>query len=483
MTDPGDSGVLDAVLDATSDGVAVVDADGRVAAVNDALVDLADADRDGVVGDDWRSLFVDPPTLDVLVDDPDDSAGVDESEPPIDGNEHAVDESERAADGDARGVDAMLANEAGERRLTIGTVEGTPASVSGSRAGDRVVLAVTDRTAAVERDRFERILESVDDGIYMLDADGRIEYVNQAALEAHDFSYDRSEVLGKFATAIMSADDVEACIDVIQSLIAADDATSEQVAVTVTDTDGTAVPAQLNLSLLPPEDGEYAGSVGVLRNVAERRRRDQMLRVLNRVLRHNLRNDMNVVLGMTQFVEAEHDGVEEYTSRIRRVASNLVELGGKANVVEELTGPNASAPEPADVVPIVEHAVDSVTDASTRDSVTVDAPASARASVPPLFEVAVENVVGNALEHDDDPRVRVAVAVDESSVRVAVTDDGPGIPSAELDALRANRETPLEHASGLGLWLTNWIVDSADGEVTYVVDDGTTVAIELPAAS
>ena len=52
----------------------------------------------------------------------------------------------------------------------------------------------------------------------------------------------------------------------------------------------------------------------------------------------------------------------------------------------------------------------------------------------------------------------------------------------ELDALRANRETPLEHASGLGLWLTSWIVDFADGDVTYAVDDGTTVTLELPVA-
>jgi len=450
MTEWGDGSILDAVLDATCEGVAVVDADGRVVYANDEFAALVGADPEAAAGDDWRSLFADPPAIDAVVD--------------------------------AEEVEARLSLDDADRRLAVGTVEGTPVSLSATRAGDRVVLAVTDRTAAVERDRFERILESVADGIYMLDADGRIEYVNQAALDAHDFSYDREEVVGQFATAMMPADDIEACIDAIRSLIVADDATSEQVAVTVSDADGTDVPAELNLSLLPLEDGEYAGSVGVLRNVTERRRRDQMLRVLNRVLRHNLRNDMNVVLGMSQLAEAEHEGVEKYTSRIQTVASNLVELGGKANVVEELTGPTASTPERADVVPIVEHAVEAVTDDGDSGLVTVDAPPSARASVPPLFEVAVENVVGNALEHDADPTVRVSVEADESTVRVAVSDDGPGIPTVELDALRANRETPLEHASGLGLWLTSWIVDFADGDVTYAVDDGTTVTLELPVA-
>ncbi len=438
--------MLDAVLDATTDGVAVVDATGHVVDANDALCDLLDVDRDAVVDADWQSLFVDAPDEAALVDG---------------------------------AVDAALATDDGEHRLAVGTVSGRPVSASASRAGDRLVVTVTDRTPAVERDRFESILESVDDGIYRLDADGRIEYINQAALDAHEFSYDRDDVVGAFATAVLPADDIEACIDAIQSLVADADATSEQVPVTVEDADGTGVPAELNLALLPSDDdGHYAGSVGVLRDVTERRRRDQMLRVLNRVLRHNLRNDMNVVLGMTQLVDAECNAVGDYTDRIEYVAENLVELGAKANVVEELTGLDGNAPESADVVSIVEHAVDTVVPAD--GNVTVDAPESAVASVPPLFEVAVENVVENAFEHDDDPTVDVVVRRRERTVAVAVTDDGPGLPAAELDALRSQTETPLEHASGLGLWLTDWIVDFADGTVTYDVDAGTTVTIELP---
>jgi PAS domain S-box-containing protein len=449
VNDAGEGGVLDAVLDATNDGVVVVDADGCVRTANDALVDRLDADRKSVVGADWRTLFVGPPALDDVLD--------------------------------CESVDGVLGVDATERRLAVGTVEGTPVTVTGRRVDDAAVLAVTDRTAVVERDRLERILESVADGIYMLNANGRIEYVNEAALDAHGFSYDRDDVVGEFATKMMPAGGIDASIEAIQSLIADDDALSERVPVTVLDVDGREVAAELHLSLLPADDGEYAGSVGVLRDVTERRRRDQMLRVLNRVLRHNLRNDMNVVLGTTQQIAAEHGEVTAYTDRIERVAEGLVELGGKAHVVEDLTGPSANAPEPTDVTRVVEAAVDSAVGGANGGTVTVNAPSDARACIPPLFQVAVENILENALEYCDDPTVEVAVTTTDGTVRIVVSDDGPGIPSVELDALSADRETPLEHASGLGLWLTNWIVDFADGTVEYHVEDGTTVVVELPA--
>jgi len=53
----------------------------------------------------------------------------------------------------------------------------------------------------------------------------------------------------------------------------------------------------------------------------------------------------------------------------------------------------------------------------------------------------------------------------------------------ERQVLEAGRETPLEHGSGLGLWLVNWIVTGLGGEVTTTVDGGTTVTVRLSPAT
>jgi len=53
---------------------------------------------------------------------------------------------------------------------------------------------------------------------------------------------------------------------------------------------------------LRPYDETYRGVVGVITDVTERKRDRQRLQVLNRVLRHNLRNDLTTVIGSTETV-------------------------------------------------------------------------------------------------------------------------------------------------------------------------------------
>jgi sensor histidine kinase regulating citrate/malate metabolism len=42
---------------------------------------------------------------------------------------------------------------------------------------------------------------------------------------------------------------------------------------------------------------------------------------------------------------------------------------------------------------------------------------------------------------------------------------------------------PLEHESGVGLWLTHWILTSLGGKILFEVDDGTVVTVRLNADS
>ena len=64
--------------------------------------------------------------------------------------------------------------------------------------------------------------------------------------------------------------------------------------------------------------------------------------------------------------------------------------------------------------------------------------------------------------------------------RIAISDDGPGIPAEELNALDRGTEDPLKHTTGLGLWQLKWAVMTLGGDVSFEVDNGTTVRIDIP---
>ncbi len=68
---------------------------------------------------------------------------------------------------------------------------------------------------------------------------------------------------------------------------------------------------------------------------------------------------------------------------------------------------------------------------------------------------------------------------------VEVSDNGPGLPEHERAVLFGDRPiTQLRHSTGLGLWLTKWILDCHGGELAYDRHDGrTTLTLQIPLAA
>ncbi len=231
------------------------------------------------------------------------------------------------------------------------------------------------------------------------------------------------------------------------------------------------------------------GSLVVLDDVTELRRHEERLTVLNRVLRHNVRNELSVVLGHLDAVEDRlPDGdVDGSLATAREHARRVVELSDQARTVVETLHREAGDPVAVDAAAVVSASADRVSDRFPAATVAVDAE-SARALVAAegLLDVAVSNLVENAIEHGDasEPAVCVAVRSDPDGVRIVVADRGPGIPEVERVVLTEGNETPMEHGSGLGLWLVHWIVTASGGDLSFDENEprGSVVTMRLPRA-
>jgi len=105
--------------------------------------------------------------------------------------------------------------------------------------------------------------------------------------------------------------------------------------------------------------------------------------------------------------------------------------------------------------------------AEIRTSIPETAPVVAHELLP----YAYDNVLENALEHNDARTPRLEIDVSEetndqhNSLTVRIEDNGPGLPETEREVLRSESETPLSHSSGMRLWLTRWIVRSSKGDL------------------
>lgn len=213
---------------------------------------------------------------------------------------------------------------------------------------------------------------------------------------------------------------------------------------------------------------------------AELTRQTNLALVLNRVLRHNLRNDMSVIRGFTQLMADELDD-NSYSETALNTVDKLIELAEKARQLDRIVAADFEH-ESTDITELAEDIVERITQEYPNASVSVEYDEGIVVPVLPSFERALQELIENAAKHSGDaPTVTVSVEAVPNAVEIQIADNGPGLASYEADVLQTGTETPLTHGSGLGLWLSHWIVTSHDGSVDAIgTDRGTTMAISIP---
>ncbi len=287
-----------------------------------------------------------------------------------------------------------------------------------------------------------------------------------------------SELLGRNCRFLQGQDTDPEAVAEIREAVAAE----RSVRTELLNYRGDGTPFWNRLSITPVTDrtGETTHFVGIQRDVTDRKRRERLIELLNRVLRHNLRNDMTAITGRAEWLAERTTGRErEVAESIARQGWELVDTSEKARTLERAV---RRRPDPvgADVVPIVERVVGRLRESHPAATVRLSVPGSAVATVGDTLERALLEVGENAVEHGSDtPTVEFRVTDGDEGVTVTVSDAGPGMPASERRVLHGEDETPLEHGTGIGLWLAGWLVRDTGGTVDATVDDGTTVRVVL----
>lgn len=226
-------------------------------------------------------------------------------------------------------------------------------------------------------------------------------------------------------------------------------------------------------------DEEPVARTIVFRDVTDQRTREQRLSVLNRVLRHNARNKLDVIL-------AHADHVEDDTHRtaIRDSASELASVSRKAREAEAVMTDSVSAPSTVDIAAVAHEVAATARDDYPDSSISVTAPERLQlTSYRTVVRRLMTELVENAIVHSDDPaRVDVEVETTADDIpQLRIADNGPGIPDRERDLLTESSETQLEHGLGVGLWFVNWAVSQLGAELEFqsTGTTGTTVVVRF----
>lgn len=245
-----------------------------------------------------------------------------------------------------------------------------------------------------------------------------------------------------------------------------------------------------SLSYTPLTDpgGASVGGMIVLYDVTDERQREQQLAVLNRVLRHNLRNETSVIRGYAEVLEAHADDPKRATQARKIIAASERQLSIAEKVRSfEKVQKRVVKPERLSVTDVVAEIeqTHSTTYSDAAIDWTVTPPDLHLRSDPVLLSMLLENLVENALVHSDTADPIVSLNVSESGdankhVRFVIRDNNDPIPDQEIETLRAGDETPLQHGQGIGLWVVYWCVRKLHGDITFEYDEGNVLTVTLP---
>ncbi|MFB6133088.1 MAG: PAS domain S-box protein [Halanaeroarchaeum sp.] len=248
-----------------------------------------------------------------------------------------------------------------------------------------------------------------------------------------------------------------------------------------------------------PYELESVGETAVLgyaRDVTDLKEREKALEsqrddldVLNQMVRHDIRNDIQLVRSYAELLEEHVEGepadyldiVEERTDRAIELTQTARELA--AVLLHEETDPRGMTLDE----PIVEQ-VEALRSSFPEANIEIDSPISdTRVVADELAEAIVRNLVQNAVYHNDKQTPFVSVSTKERSgaVRLMVADNGPGIDDVHKAEIFGQGEKGLESdGTGIGLYLVKTLVDRYDGDVWVEDNDpeGSVFVVEFPKA-
>jgi len=383
------------------------------------------------------------------------------------------------------------------RRMTEGDLSVRTRSVGHDELGelghalDRLAgsLATTLGQLRAERDLQGRILEAMQEGVVVVDREGRIVLVNPAL---RSMLLVGVEVVGKLLIETVRHAQLEELVEDAR-------------------TSAGAVPIEIELPGLKPRrllvhasplSGDDEGLLFVFVDVTEVRRLESLRRDFVANASHELRTPVAAVRSATETLRSgalEDPGaairfvdiIERNAMRLQSLVEDMLELSKLESNEFKVKRERV---ELGSVVPIV---LALFRERAEKKGVRLSAELSPEASAvegdPRGLEHVLSNLVDNAVKYcPPGTRVLVSAAkLDEDRVRLVVSDTGPGIPAEHLPRVferfyrvDAGRSRELG-GTGLGLSIVKHMVEAMRGKVAVEseVGRGSTFTVSLPRAA
>jgi two-component system phosphate regulon sensor histidine kinase PhoR len=354
-----------------------------------------------------------------------------------------------------------------------------------AQAMDQAVQELGRRVDELSRDRTRMvaILASMVEGVLVVDDQGRLQHVNEAArrmLNLHHDAINRS-----YLEAIRHP----GIVDQLSRVLAGEQPAGLELSIT-RDVTRTLV------ARVAPVIAAGRGAVLVLHDITDLRRADQIRRDFVANVSHELRTPLTAIKGYTEALMddlAQDDSnrkfldiVHRHSTRMERLVNDLLRLA-RLDAGQEL-------PELArcDIAALIGSVVDDFKAVAEAKGQRLQASVAPDAGTIVADAAKVHDILRNLIENavnytPEGAAIDIAADIVDGKYRLVVQDSGPGIPAEDLARIferfyRVDKSRTRPGGTGLGLSIVKNLAQVLGGEVTAANRDtgGAIFTVTLP---
>jgi len=343
-----------------------------------------------------------------------------------------------------------------------------------------------------EKRKTEAIIESLEDGVVLIDPRGVVTHINEIA--AIILGVGRDEALGSQFEDLNSNHPHYLRVRAALHNAGPADYQRVEVELHVRGRDHSYVLKRLSLA---PDAEESLGTMLILQDITYLRDKDRARVNLVATLSHELRTPLTSLAIASELLQRNHDGlaakqielvdaIGEDVDRMRNLADDLLDLARGE------TGAIAIHSRPLDLVALVAAVTKTLMLQARHNQVDLETDVTdtrLRLQGDPVkLSWVLSNLIGNALRYTPaGGRIVIGATRNEDTVQLTVSDTGPGVPE-ELRAHIFERFSQWNingseaGSAGLGLAIVKEIVEAHGGRIFVESSPGGSLfRVELPA--
>lgn len=414
---------------------------------------------------------------------------------------------------------------------------------AGSSAFLTVLTDVTDRKRAEElvikgEQRYRRLIEQLNEGIWITDKEGITTYINSRILDILNFPH--GEVIGKPFTSFITPEEIPF---LNERMMIRMKGLSERYPLTFIARDGRKVYTDVSASPSFDNDGNVSGSFAVVSDVTRRKEaelklekytrdletktqelesaRDQLFEInedLDRIIRerteqvmnllkqkdefimqlgHDLRTPLTPILGLLpDLINGERDELNCHALRIiRKNVKYIQDIADKSLKLARMSSFDITPEiEPVEIRKAVSSILSMYADELVHAGIVIinNIPPDLKVAADKiLYQELMENLITNSIKYiqHKNGEILFTAKPDNTMIEIQIQDNGSGLRAEETEKIfdvfyKADRSRHDKSSTGLGLSICKRIVENHGGSIraeSSGLGKGTRFIILLPA--